>query len=297
MTAPNGNQRSGPCAGIRVLELATSMVSGPFCGQMLGDMGADVVKLEGPDGDVMRQVHPIKAGHSAQFMQFNRNKRSIAVDLKTAEGRATAEDLIRRADVVIENFRPGVTKRMGLDYEAAIAIRPDIVYVSINGFGSDGPYARLPAYDQVVQALTGFMPIQGSAEAPAAIRSVMVDKITALAATGATVAALLQRERTGAGQRTYVDDAVARVRLLRQLYLAGLTSTTIATLMPCVDSPSSASTRASVTVMQREHARLGEQIAELETTREQLAYLIAAATSCGQAQQIAGLTPTVRAAP
>jgi crotonobetainyl-CoA:carnitine CoA-transferase CaiB-like acyl-CoA transferase len=207
--------RAGPCAGIRVLELGTSMISGPFCGQMLGDMGADVVKLEGPEGDVMRQVYPLRDGQSAQFHQFNRNKRSIAVDLKSPDGIATAQALIRRSDVLIENMRPGVTRRLALDYDAARAINPRLVYVSINGFGAEGPYAKLPAYDQVVQALTGFAPIQGSADAPEPIRSVIVDKVTSLAATSATLAALLQRAQTGQGQHVEVRmlDAFASIML------------------------------------------------------------------------------------
>lgn len=206
--------RSGPCSGYRVLELGT-MVSGPFCGQLLADMGADVIKLEGKDGDLMRAVHPIKHGQSAQFLQFNRNKRSIAVDLKSPEGQHVARALVARADILVENFRPGVTSRMGLDYETVRAINPRLVYVSISGFGPDGPYAKLPAYDQVIQALTGFMPIQGSAERPEAIRSVMVDKVSGMSAALAAVAALLERGRTGAGQHVELNmlDAYSAVLL------------------------------------------------------------------------------------
>lgn len=195
---------TGPCAGIKVLELATSMVSGPFCGQMLGDQGAEVIKLEPLGGDMMRTVFPLKDGHSGQFLQFNRNKQSIAVDLKSPEGLEIARDLIRQADVLIENFRPGVSARMGLDYAAAATLNPRLIYVSINGFGPDGPYAGLPAYDQVIQGLSGFMAIQGDAGQPAAIRSVAVDKITSLSAHAATLAALLERDRTGAGQHVQV---------------------------------------------------------------------------------------------
>ncbi len=210
-----GQSSNGPCTGVKVLELATSMVSGPFCGQMLGDLGAEVIKLESLGGDVMRTVYPLKDGHSGQFLQFNRNKQSIAVDLKAPEGRAIAIDLIRQADVLIENFRPGVTARMGLDYDSARAINPRLIYVSINGFGPDGPYAKLPAYDQVIQGLSGFMSIQGDAEQPAAIRSVAVDKTTSLSACAATLAALYGRERSGEGQHVQVSmlDAFAAMML------------------------------------------------------------------------------------
>lgn len=214
---------AGPCAGVRVLELATSMVSGPLCGQQLGDLGADVIKLEGPGGDVMRQVHPIKGEFSAQFLQFNRNKRSIAVDLKQAEGREIALELVRRADVLIENFRPGVTERLGLDYERMKSINPNLVYASINGFGADGPYARIPAYDQVIQGLVGFMPLQGSADRPEAIRSVVVDKVTALSAVSAILAALFQRQRGGAGQYLEIRMFDAFAAFILPEFLAGYT--------------------------------------------------------------------------
>lgn len=213
MTPPTA--RTGPCAGIKVLELGTTMVSGPFCGQFLGDLGADVIKVESPDGDMMRSVPPLKDGASGQFLQFNRNKRSITIDLKSVDGRELAQALICRSDVLIENFRPGVTARLGLDYAAAREINPRLIYVTINGFGSDGPYAHLPAYDQVIQGLSGFMPIQGTAERPEPIHSVIVDKITSLSAATATLAALVERQRTGAGQHVQVAmlDAFAAVML------------------------------------------------------------------------------------
>jgi crotonobetainyl-CoA:carnitine CoA-transferase CaiB-like acyl-CoA transferase len=168
-----------------------------MCGQALGDLGAEVIKLEGLGGDIMRSVPPIKGDFSAQFLQFNRNKRSIALDLKSEQGREVAIELIRRADVLIENFRPGVTARLRLDYDHLKDVNPGLIYCSINGFGPDGPYARLPAYDQVIQGLVGFMPVQGAKETPEAIRSVVVDKATALSGSAAILAALLQRERRG----------------------------------------------------------------------------------------------------
>lgn len=198
-------QPGGPCAGMTVIELGTSMVSGPFCGQMLADTGADVIKIEGPGGDLMRTVPPFRGKMSACFLQFNRGKRSLVVDLKSAQAADIVLRLVRKADVLIENFRPGVADRLGYGYERLSQINARLVYTSINGFGSAGPYAQLPAYDQVIQGLVGFMPIQGGAGPPACIRSVVVDKVTASAAFSAILAALLQRERGGSGRRLEIS--------------------------------------------------------------------------------------------
>jgi crotonobetainyl-CoA:carnitine CoA-transferase CaiB-like acyl-CoA transferase len=213
----------GPCAGLKVIELGTSMVSGPFCGQLLGDLGADVVKIENAQGDPMRVLPPLHQRLSGQFLQFNRNKRSVVLDFKQAPDREAALRLISQTDVVIENFRPGVTKRLGLDYETVKASNERLIYVSINGFGSDGPYAKLPAYDQVIQGITGFMPFQGSEEQPSAIRSVVVDKITALSAATAILAAVVHRERGGRGQRVEVKMLDAFAAFILPEYLAAHT--------------------------------------------------------------------------
>jgi crotonobetainyl-CoA:carnitine CoA-transferase CaiB-like acyl-CoA transferase len=195
--------RSGPCSAITVLELGTSMVSGPMCGQILGDLGADVIKLESLTGELMRGVPPIRGEFSGQFLQFNRNKRSLAVDLKSPQGVEIAAAAIARTDVLIENFRPGVATRLGLDYAQLSAANPRLIYASINGFGREGPYAKLPAYDQVIQGIAGFMPIQGGGD-PAAVRSVIVDKVTALSAAASILAALLERSTTGLGRHVEV---------------------------------------------------------------------------------------------
>ncbi|MEZ4291960.1 MAG: CoA transferase [Myxococcota bacterium] len=154
--------RSGPLAGLRVLDL-TSVVSGPMCTQALGDLGADVLKLEAPGGDQTRYSGaPFREPlYSAMHTQMNRNKRSLVVDLKHPAGRDLVLELIPRIDVLVENFRPDVMGRLGLGYEVLAARNPGLVYASINGFGSDGPYAALPAYDQLVQGLVGVMPAQG----------------------------------------------------------------------------------------------------------------------------------------
>lgn len=201
------NERSGPLSGIRVLDL-TSVVSGPMCTQQLGDLGADVVKLEAPNGDQTRYSGaPFKEPlFSAMHSQMNRNKRSLVVDLKSEAGRDLILDVIDRFDVLVENFRPTVMARLGLDYETLAARHPGLVFCSINGFGSDGPYAGLPAYDQLMQGLVGVMPSQGGDGPPAPVNGPIADKTSAVTAVGAVLAALFARERDpeGRGQRIEV---------------------------------------------------------------------------------------------
>ncbi|MEE3326892.1 MAG: CoA transferase [Myxococcota bacterium] len=200
MASPSKNQ--GPCAGLRVLDF-TTVVSGPICTQALGDLGADVIKVETLSGDMSRTTSgPFHAGLSGFFTQFNRNKRSMALDLKSESGRQVVKRLIGRCDVLVENFRPDVMDRLGIGWESLRSIHPDLVYVSISGFGPDGPYSPLPAYDHVVQGITGMMPVQGGAGAPQMFRSVVADKAAGLTALSAILAALLARERMSApGQR------------------------------------------------------------------------------------------------
>ena len=197
----------GPLAGIRVLDL-TSVVSGPMCTQQLGDLGADVVKLESPGGDQTRYSGaPFKEPlFSAMHTQMNRNKRSLVVDLKSDAGRDLVLDVIDRFDVVVENFRPAVMPRLGLDYETLAARHPGLIFCSINGFGSDGPYADLPAYDQLMQGLVGIMPAQGGDGPPQPVNGPIADKTTAVTAVQAILAALFERERDpeGRGQRVEV---------------------------------------------------------------------------------------------
>jgi crotonobetainyl-CoA:carnitine CoA-transferase CaiB-like acyl-CoA transferase len=200
-----GGKATGPLAGIRVLDL-TNVVSGPLCTQTLGDLGAEVVKVETPQGDTSRRLGlPGKAGFAAYFAQFNRNKRSIALDLKQPAAVEVVRKLAREADVLLENWRPDVAERLGLGWAALSAENPKLIYVSINGFGPEGPYRDQPAYDTVIQGLTGFMPMQGDSDAPRLIRSVAADKSSGLTALYATLAALFARERgDGRGQRIHV---------------------------------------------------------------------------------------------
>ncbi len=191
---------TGACAGITVADFST-VISGPLCTMILGDLGAEVIKIESPRGDSTRLMGPpFMGGLSAMFTQFNRNKRSVVIDLKRPAARAIAQRLTAAADVVVHNFRPGVAERLGIDYATLAAANPHLVYLAISGFGPSGPYAQHPAYDTVIQGLTGHMPIQGAGQTPALIRSLVADKATALTGAYAVLAALLARERGGSGQ-------------------------------------------------------------------------------------------------
>ncbi len=195
----------GPLVGIGVADFS-SVVSGPFCAQVLGDLGADVTKVETFVGDSTRMMGPpFRDGVSGIFAQFNRNKRSIAIDLKRPQGRAVAQRLAGNADVMLENYRPGVAERLGIGYQAVAERNPGLIYVAINGFGPDGPYASQPAYDTVIQGLSGFMPIQGADGEPQLVRNIIADKTSGLTATYAVMAALFARERgDGRGQKICV---------------------------------------------------------------------------------------------
>jgi crotonobetainyl-CoA:carnitine CoA-transferase CaiB-like acyl-CoA transferase len=196
-----GTKAEGPLAGVRVLDLST-VVSGPLCAQLLGDMGAEVLKVETPFGDTTRRMGPpFKAGFTGFFAQFNRNKRGLAVDLKTEGGRDFVRRLAGDVDVLIQNWRPGVAERLGVGYADLSAANPRLVYVAISGFGSDGPYRDLPAYDTVIQGLSGFMGTQGRGGGePTLVRSLAADKTTSLTSLYAVLAALFARERSGEGQ-------------------------------------------------------------------------------------------------
>ncbi len=211
-----GGSARGPMAGIRVIDFST-VVSGPLCSQILGDLGADVIKVEAPRGDSSRMMgFPFRGGLSPLFTQFNRNKRALSIDLKLAAGTEVARRLVRSADVVLENYRPGVADRLGIGYDALSAENAGLVYVAISGFGPTGPYADLPAYDTVIQGLSGFMQVQGDERDPKLVRGIAADKTTGITAAYATLAALLGRERNGGqGQRVEVPmlDAYAAFAL------------------------------------------------------------------------------------
>ena len=192
----------GPLDGYRIVDL-TSMISGPLATMILADQGADVIKVENPDGgDHTREANNRREGFSVSFLNNNRNKRSIALDLKNPPARDALLRLIATADVFIQNFRPGVAARMGLGEDAVRAVAPRIIYVSISGFGETGPYAQKPVYDPLIQAVSGLASIQAGSdtERPRLVRTIVPDKLTAYNAAQAITAALLSRERTGKGQ-------------------------------------------------------------------------------------------------
>ncbi len=189
-----------PLAGLRVLDFSR-MLAGPFCTALLADAGADVVKIESPDGDDARHFAPRVGGESTYFLLINRNKRSLVLDLKSQAGREAVHALVRDADIVVENFRPGVAARLGIDYAALSAINPKLVYASISGFGQQGPLSHRPAYDIVAQAMSGIMSVNGPAgSAPNRVGESIGDLIAGLQATWSILAALHGRERDGRGQ-------------------------------------------------------------------------------------------------
>jgi crotonobetainyl-CoA:carnitine CoA-transferase CaiB-like acyl-CoA transferase len=182
------------------------MVAGPVATMILADQGAEVIKIESPSGDLMRQFSYRRNGMSAFFLSCNRNKRSLAVDLKSAEGLQIVRKLIATADVMVHNFRPGASERIGLGEDGVRGIRPDIIYVSISGFGESGPYAGQRAYDPVIQALSGLAEIQRDSDIgrPRMVRTIIADNTTALTAAQAITAALFARERSGQGQHVRI---------------------------------------------------------------------------------------------
>ncbi|BBY65196.1 CaiB/BaiF CoA transferase family protein [Mycolicibacterium helvum] len=209
-------EHTGPLSGIRVLELSLAL-TGPYIGALFADQGADVVKIERPDiGDILRWIGPSVNGLSAVFRVCNRGKQSIAVDIRTDAGRDIALELAAQADVVIQNFRPGVAERLGLGYDNVVAINPGVVYLSLSGFGEVGPYRERSAYDTVIQAYGGVASSQadpGVGE-PIFLQQVLADKVTALYASQAVTAALLARANGRGGQHVHVSMVDAVVSFL-----------------------------------------------------------------------------------
>lgn len=188
-----------PLEGYRVLDLS-AVISGPSATVVLADQGAEVIKVEPLHGDVMRVAGPARNGFGAAFMAWNRNKKSIAVDLSKDEGKAVLKRLARDADVLVQNFRPGVMERMGLGPEILRRENPRLIWVAISGFGEDGPYAHRPVYDPIVQGLSSIAYLQAapSDPQPELVRGPVLDKVSGLVVAQAITAALCQRERDGA---------------------------------------------------------------------------------------------------
>ena len=209
----------GILSGYRVIDLTIAM-AGPFAAMRLGDLGADVIKVEPVTGEWQRHTSAGgAAGHqvNASFLSLNRNKRSLAVNLKSAEGREIVLGLARRSDVFLQNYRPGVAERLGMDYASIRTVRPDIVYVSVSGYGEDGPYANRPGQDMLLQAMSGAMFSAGrESDPPAPAGTFAIDAITAYSAFEGALAALLHRERTGEGQLVTVNMLDAAIAVQAQ---------------------------------------------------------------------------------
>ena len=190
---------SGPFKDVRVLEL-TSTVSGPFAGMMLADQGAEVIKIEPPGiGDLARFMGTIKDGMGAMFSTLNRNKKCICLDFKNEDDLQVLMNLVATADVLIENYRPGIVKKLGIDYDSLIEIKPDLIYCSISGYGQSGPYVEKKVYDPLIQGTVG-IPNAQSGIFPELIRTIIYDKVTGLTSAQAISAALYQKANGEGGQ-------------------------------------------------------------------------------------------------
>jgi crotonobetainyl-CoA:carnitine CoA-transferase CaiB-like acyl-CoA transferase len=213
---------NGPLNGIKVLDL-TTVFMGPHCTQILAEYGADVIKLEAPEGDIMRHIPPARHENMGPlFMLANRGKRSIVLDIKTAAGRAATLKLAAQCDVLVYNLRPQAMARLGLSYTDLTAINPNIIYVGAFGYGQDGPYAAHPAYDDLIQAAAGLaaLPNRVTGAEPRYVPCAIVDRTVGLAAVNAVTTALFHRERTGQGQAIEVPmfETMAQLVLGEHLY-------------------------------------------------------------------------------
>jgi crotonobetainyl-CoA:carnitine CoA-transferase CaiB-like acyl-CoA transferase len=216
---------AGPLEGVRVVDL-TTVAMGPYATQILGDMGADVVKVESPEGDVFRNAAPARnPGMGAAYLNLNRNKRSIVLDLKSADGKATLLELVDRADVLVSNTRPQALRKLGLDYDTLAKRNPRLIHCGTYGFSEKGPYAGRPAFDDVIQAMSGLAALQGhnSDAGPEYVNTIMADKCAGLTAAWAISMALYEREKSGRGQAIEVPMFETLVSFNLLEHLAGAT--------------------------------------------------------------------------
>lgn len=206
-----------PLSGVRVIDL-TRILSGPFCSMILGDLGADVIKIEAPGGDSVRKQGHMVDGLSWYFAGFNRNKRSMELNLRAPEGLAVLERLLADADILTENFRPGTLDKMGLTEERLAQINPDLIVVSVNGYGSTGPYAERPAFDFIAQAMSGFMATNGTPETgPLRTGPPITDLVAGLYAALGAVAALRGREQGGPAQHVEASMMMSMMSMMAYL--------------------------------------------------------------------------------
>jgi len=219
----------GPLTGVRVIDL-TSVVMGPYATQILGDMGADVIKVESPEGDVCRYVTPFRnRGMGAVFLNLNRNKRSIALDLKHEDERRALLDLLSSADVFVTTVRPQAMRRLGLDYESLSERNPRLIYCGAYGFSEEGPYAGRPAFDDIIQAMCGVASLQGKGQGendpngPRYVNTIFADKTVGFTVAYAVAMALYERERSGRGQAIEVPMFETMVSFTLIEHLAGET--------------------------------------------------------------------------
>lgn len=215
MSAPTPSTSHGPLAGVKVLDF-TLFLSGPFATQILGDLGAEVIKIESAEGDMSRIIPPnFVDGSSTYFGSTNRNKKSVVLDLRSPEGLQAARRLVAQADVVIENFRPGKLAQLGLDYEAARQENPALVWAAISGFGQDGPLRDRPAYDMIVQAMSGVMSLTGEPEGQPVRAGVPIGDLGAgLYSVIGVLSVLNEAQRTGRGRRIDVSMLDVQVAML-----------------------------------------------------------------------------------
>ena len=230
------NTMSLPLDGIKVLDLTRLMV-GPFCTMMLGDMGAEIIKVEIPHGEDTRHMGASIKGESALFLSLNRNKKSVTLNLKTPEGKEIFFKLVSQADILVQNFLPGVVERWGITYPAVAEINPKIIYISITGFGEQGPYRDKPSLDLIIQGMAGLMTITGPPGGPPTrVGTSIADIVTGIFSAYGALAALYARERTGMGQKVEISLLDSMISLqtprISQYFATGLNPARIGSASP-----------------------------------------------------------------
>lgn len=217
------NTYKGALSGVKILDL-TRVLAGPACTMMLADMGAEVIKIEVPGkGDDSRAFSPFQNGVSAYFINMNRNKKGITLNMKSPEGKKIFTEMLKKADIVVENYRPGVMERLGFGYEDIKKINPGIIYGAVSGYGHTGPYSQRPGYDAIGQATSGLMSTTGFPETgPTRVGTPMADYLAGLSAAVAILGALHYKEKTGIGQKVDIalmDSAIASMQVIQTYYL------------------------------------------------------------------------------